>query len=55
MARNLMLSEGVQPEGVSDRVRPSSLSLSHIPPGLQPAIAERMAAAPGAISAEPAS
>jgi hypothetical protein len=54
---NLILSEGAQLEVVSHRVEPSSHSIAHgtnihIPSDLQPAIAERMAAARGAIPAE---
>lgn len=57
---NRMVSDGPQPEVVSDRTARANRSITHgtdiqVLPDFQPAIAERMAAARGAIPAEPRS
>jgi hypothetical protein len=57
---NRILSDGPQPEVVGDRAARSKRSITHgtdiqVLPAVQPAIAERMAAARGAIPAEPRS
>jgi hypothetical protein len=57
---NRLASDGPQPEVVSDRTARSNRSITHgtdiqALPDFQPAIAERMAAARGAIPAEPRS
>ncbi len=57
---NRIVSDGPKPEVVSDRTARSNRSITHgtdiqVLPDFQPAIAERMAAARGAIPAEPRS